>query len=151
MKHHRKPEEKTGVDRVRACVAIGECRPPARSKKNTKRWCGGKPGREHQWAWVVSSSLPNGHGWKVALLGRQRPSTLRERQVCLVCHRQDYGVRTRCLNCGEVAGWDSFKMTRSYRDASDVCRWYDSHERSCTNCGQIEGMNTGATRQAIGL
>lgn len=42
------------TDKLRECVAVGECRPGHRSSKDTRRWCKGRIGVEHQWAWSQS-------------------------------------------------------------------------------------------------
>lgn len=40
------------MDRTRECIADGHCRPRHRSAKNMRRWCRGRVGVEHSWAWV---------------------------------------------------------------------------------------------------
>jgi hypothetical protein len=104
------PRKQREVDASRQCVAVGECRPPHRSKKDTRRWCRGKVGVEHQWAWVRRSELPNAH-----ILSRRRESDEDRRDriaieglgkheevhVCRSCGKQPFEWRDVC-HCGVV-------------------------------------------------
>ena len=140
-----KPVPRQG-DANRECVARGECRPRARASKNRKRWCAGKPGREHRWAWVTRRSLPNAGGWEGAIYERRGgASSVREQLVCLACGRQD-DTRTRCLNCGEANGWVSITSPASY-EVRGVIKWAWSHHRVCKSCDQVEGEAVGITRE----
>lgn len=86
--------EKT-VDAQRACVQAGECRPRARSSKNTRDWCKGKPGIPHTWEWVDDPT------WRV--LRRRDPAEERWREQCRMCFgcgRGRWPRRVHCRVCG---------------------------------------------------
>ncbi len=142
-----------GHDKVRECVAIGECRPPAKSKKDTKRWCGGKPGRTHRFAWVVRDSLPNstrvpGRDWDWRI---ENAGHVTEQLVCLTCGQQPWtrtstggygGMRHRCLNCGDADGWDHHDVWKTY-ETKKGRRRYPGREYSCRGCGQVKNKACG--------
>lgn len=84
---------------------IGYTPTPHRSKKDKKRWCGGKPGREHRYRIATPKNLPSyftscrgPRQWEVDLIAR-RPSMasrygswrcMHER-VCGTCGRVEFG------------------------------------------------------------
>ena len=73
--------------------------PKHRSRKNTKRWCGGHPGREHDYRWVDVQTLPNRGG---LFSWRRNERLVREASVCAACGRYEGKGRTRCAHCGLV-------------------------------------------------
>lgn len=113
-------------DAERDCVAAGECRPPHHSRKDKRRWCRGKPGIEHQWAWRRLQDLPNASRppqlsaeQRARLIERQGLGALSEIEVCEACHKRAGQTRLRC-HCGALI--PSGERGR-YR------------ERSCPACG----------------
>jgi hypothetical protein len=74
------------VNSDRACIDAGECRPRHRAKKDRKRWCGGKAGKEHAWEMRFSDELPNAHA-----TSRRQPSELGSlHRFCPTCGRQEW-------------------------------------------------------------
>lgn len=86
----------------RECVETGECRPPHAGSKDTRHYCKGKVGVEHQWRWMRCVDIPND-----SFHGRRRSeSIIRERLVCVVCMKLDYRARDRCAHCLMILGTD---------------------------------------------
>lgn len=92
MSHeHRRPDDKLPANTDRRCITIGECRPRARSSKNTRDWCRGRVGIPH--AYMYDEPANHRYG--------ARDRWVRQEQVCFGCGRQEYrGARTRCRQCG---------------------------------------------------
>jgi len=107
MSHeHRRPPSPNVQNAARACVQLGECRPPARSAKDTRRWCRGRVDVPHAWIWE-----PDPDYARFAVDRWQR-----ERRICFGCHRKAYAWRTRCRLCGSPMRhvW-TVERTRGYR------------------------------------
>lgn len=70
------------MDKERACIANGECRPRHMSKKDTKTWCRGRVGVEHRWEWrswwLASVREPSERGYH------------RQEEFCTACERPRY-------------------------------------------------------------
>lgn len=72
-------------------------------KKDRKRWCRGKPGREHQWVpaqkWgkdcLVTAYWPNGRGYSVT------KTWCREILRCQVCGREEFIPERECKLAGD--------------------------------------------------
>ena len=87
------------MDNGRECVALGECRPRHRSRKDTRRWCRGRAGVEHVWTLVCGDWKDRDdveHGYR------------NEHEVCVACGRDrkrfwwfDDDRVVRC-HCGQL-------------------------------------------------
>lgn len=90
--HHRKPDDTKQLDAQRSCVALGECRPRARSNKSTRRWCKGHEGVPHTWLWELD---PERHR-------SGKPSRwVYQRVVCFGCGKvSHFKRRSFCGRCG---------------------------------------------------
>lgn len=87
--------KKRAGDAQRDCVAVGECRPPHHGSKNTRHYCKGKIGVEHQWRWMRCATIPNESYYHK----RHGNAITYERLVCIVCMKLDYRTRERCSCC----------------------------------------------------
>lgn len=88
----RHPVQTKQLDAQRSCVELGECRPRARSSKNTRDWCKGREGVPHAYLWEVDAE------W----VGRFGPERwVRQVQRCFGCGRKHWFTRrTFCGACG---------------------------------------------------
>jgi hypothetical protein len=91
MSHaHRRPPLPSLQNAARACVEAGECRPAARSSKDTRRWCRGREGIPHAYLWEADPA------WARFCWDRWE----RRIPICFGCGRKDFRWRTRCAVCG---------------------------------------------------
>lgn len=82
----------------RGCVAVGECQPPHIGSKDTRHYCKGKVGVEHQWRWMRCADIPN-ESW----YHKRRGNTVNtERLICIVCMKIGSGSRERCACCSAI-------------------------------------------------
>ncbi len=112
----------------------GHCRPSHKSKKDTKRWCKGKPGVEHDYRWVAYEDLPNApYQFKDTSRPdyRNKAELVWEFQVCAACGKQRYPTRNTHRNCGGVV--TSTKQTRIIQTT-----WGKHHQSAfaCDKCHQ---------------
>jgi len=85
----------------------------ARRKKQRGRWCRGRVGVEHCWAWVAAETLPQKRGWYCDRWWRS------EIAVCESCDRQSRQLSRRvCRLCREVQPRD---RRRPWRGAPERC------------------------------
>lgn len=98
------------MDKERECIALGECRPRHASRKDTRRWCRGRVGVEHQWQ--LRGGKLHSVDQKTGELGFTN-----EREQCAACGREKfrYPLPRRC-HCGVV-------MTEPEPSAAQVEKW----------------------------
>lgn len=119
----RRPTEGKQLDANRSCVAAGECRPRARSSKDTGRWCKGRVGIPHAFMWVPDT----------AWMGRWARDAedlrwVHQRRECIGCfkHGSTWRARVFCGVCGSPERYfDTFK------DTGEVVpvEWFDGWPR----------------------
>ena len=83
-----------------------------RTKKNTRKWCKGKPGVEHQWAWSVDPRFTR-YPWSVhdsrhyintcTVCGKHSINIYGFYIICIVSERDRKWVETRMS--GKWAWW----------------------------------------------
>jgi hypothetical protein len=79
-----------------SCVDVGECRPPHRGGKNTRRWCKGRVGIPHTWEWLRQrGDLEREQRYGMVY------NRITERPVCFGCGKEDFRFRSYCAQCGE--------------------------------------------------
>jgi hypothetical protein len=80
-----------------SCVEVGECRPPHRGGKNTRRWCKGRVGIPHTWEWQRARE-----DRACELRYGLEYNRITEQRVCFGCGKEDFAFRHYCRQCGEA-------------------------------------------------
>jgi hypothetical protein len=114
----KRADSKKSYDSTRTQVKEAPAEVKSRSKKDTKKWCKGVVGREHQWAWVYREALPNcrWNRWGQTEKIIEPPLPTLEEEKKIDRHRWNAIPRAQqiCLVCQKHKGWgeNSFSLRR---------------------------------------
>lgn len=112
----------------------GEIESPHRSNKNTKRWCKGKYGREHEWEILLEAyrfgvrPLRRPCAWRITFVRNDMTTPY----VSWSCRH----VR-KCVNCGKTQQLVSGCPDLHDRPSGPVAEW------PCAECGHAVGAPHG--------